>query len=90
MIYVSGIVISVLSVHYVKYSVYAVERKNSLATHAVLPILQDEIFHVPQVQAYCAGNFSHWDPMITTLPGLYSVSWIAITVWREASLPQDY
>ena len=26
------------------------------------------------------GNFSHWDPMITTLPGLYSVSWIAITV----------
>jgi len=50
------------------------------STHAVLPILQDEIFHVPQVQAYCAGNFSHWDPMITTLPGLYSMSWIAITV----------
>ena len=35
---------------------------------------------MPQVQAYCAGNFSHWDPMITTLPGLYSISWIAITV----------
>jgi len=35
---------------------------------------------MPQVQAYCVGNFSHWDPMITTLPGLYSVSWIAITV----------
>ena len=35
---------------------------------------------MPQVQAYCADNFSHWDPMITTLPGLYSVSWIAITV----------
>lgn len=42
--------------------------------------LQDEIFHVPQVQAYCAGNFSRWDPMITTLPGLYSVSWITITI----------
>ena len=32
--------------------------------------MQDEIFHIPQVQVYCRGNFSHWDPMITTLPGL--------------------
>ena len=47
-------------------------------------MLQDEIFHVPQVQAYCAGNFSHWDPMITTLPGLYSVSWIGITILERA------
>ena len=31
----------------------------------------DEIFHIPQVQQYCAGNFSHWDQKITTLPGLY-------------------
>ncbi|GAB1604823.1 putative Dol-P-Glc:Glc(2)Man(9)GlcNAc(2)-PP-Dol alpha-1,2-glucosyltransferase [Argonauta hians] len=31
----------------------------------------DEIFHIPQAQHYCDGNFSHWDPMITTLPGLY-------------------
>ncbi|KAL8563505.1 hypothetical protein ACOMHN_066172 [Nucella lapillus] len=31
----------------------------------------DEIFHVPQVQQYCDGNFTAWDPMITTLPGLY-------------------
>lgn len=34
----------------------------------------DEIFHVPQAKTYCAGNFSYWDPMITTLPGLYLVS----------------
>lgn len=34
----------------------------------------DEIFHVYQAQNYCVGNFSHWDPMITTLPGLYLVS----------------
>ena len=31
----------------------------------------DEIFHVPQAQKYCDGHYSHWDPMITTLPGLY-------------------
>lgn len=31
----------------------------------------DEQFHVPQVRAYCNGNFTQWDPMITTLPGLY-------------------
>ncbi|XP_067860900.1 dol-P-Glc:Glc(2)Man(9)GlcNAc(2)-PP-Dol alpha-1,2-glucosyltransferase [Heptranchias perlo] len=34
----------------------------------------DEIFHVPQAQKYCDGKFSEWDPMITTLPGLYLVS----------------
>ncbi|WAR25924.1 AG10B-like protein [Mya arenaria] len=31
----------------------------------------DEIFHVPQAKHFCDGNFTHWDPMITTLPGLY-------------------
>ncbi|XP_057711579.1 dol-P-Glc:Glc(2)Man(9)GlcNAc(2)-PP-Dol alpha-1,2-glucosyltransferase isoform X1 [Corythoichthys intestinalis] len=34
----------------------------------------DEIFHVPQAQKYCHGKFNQWDPMITTLPGLYLVS----------------
>uniref|UniRef100_H3CYR1 Dol-P-Glc:Glc(2)Man(9)GlcNAc(2)-PP-Dol alpha-1,2-glucosyltransferase n=1 Tax=Tetraodon nigroviridis TaxID=99883 RepID=H3CYR1_TETNG len=41
----------------------------------------DEIFHVPQAQKYCHGKFSEmlwlllqWDPMITTLPGLYLVT----------------
>lgn len=34
----------------------------------------DEIFHIPQAQKYCQGKFSEWDPMITTLPGLYLVS----------------
>lgn len=31
----------------------------------------DEIFHVPQTQAYCRGDVLHWDPKITTPPGLY-------------------
>ncbi|XP_052177049.1 dol-P-Glc:Glc(2)Man(9)GlcNAc(2)-PP-Dol alpha-1,2-glucosyltransferase isoform X3 [Diospyros lotus] len=34
----------------------------------------DEIFHVPQAQQYCKGNFGSWDPMITTPPGLYFLS----------------
>ncbi|KAG8994174.1 glucosyltransferase [Tulasnella sp. 427] len=34
----------------------------------------DEPFHIPQAQAYCRGEWSHWDPKITTPPGLYLVS----------------
>ena len=33
--------------------------------------LQDEVFHVPQAQRYCAGRVSDWDSKITTLPGAY-------------------
>ncbi|ESP04599.1 hypothetical protein LOTGIDRAFT_223840 [Lottia gigantea] len=38
----------------------------------------DEIFHVPQAQRFCDGNFSYWDPMITTLPGLYLSSLVIL------------
>lgn len=31
----------------------------------------DEYFHLKQTIVYCNGNFTQWDPMITTLPGLY-------------------
>ncbi|XP_043092535.1 dol-P-Glc:Glc(2)Man(9)GlcNAc(2)-PP-Dol alpha-1,2-glucosyltransferase isoform X1 [Puntigrus tetrazona] len=43
----------------------------------------DEIFHVPQAQKYCEGKFNEWNPMITTLPGLYlaSVGLIKPVVW---------
>lgn len=34
----------------------------------------DEVFHIPQAQRYCDGNFTEWDPKITTLPGLYILS----------------
>jgi alpha-1,2-glucosyltransferase len=30
----------------------------------------DEIFHVPQTQAYCDGRYTEWNNKITTLPGL--------------------
>ena len=35
-----------------------------------LAALQDEIFHIPQTQKYCAGDWKSWDPKITTFPGL--------------------
>ncbi|KAK4465435.1 family 59 putative glycosyltransferase [Cladorrhinum samala] len=34
----------------------------------------DEVFHIPQAQVYCDGNFRHWDDKITTPPGLYLFS----------------
>ncbi|PVU89748.1 hypothetical protein BB559_002655 [Furculomyces boomerangus] len=36
----------------------------------------DEVFHAGQAQAYCNGQFSTWDPKLTTPPGLYIVSFI--------------
>lgn len=39
----------------------------------------DEIYHVPQAQEYCNGNFTYWDNRITTLPGLYLISVAVIT-----------
>ena len=40
---------------------------NSVAPEAYI----DEIFHVPQCQAYCHGRFTEWNDKITTPPGLY-------------------
>ena len=39
----------------------------------------DEEFHLRQTQAYLAGNWTQWDPKITTPPGLYAagVAWHA-------------
>ncbi|XMA16201.1 hypothetical protein WAI453_008992 [Rhynchosporium graminicola] len=34
----------------------------------------DEIFHIPQAQAYCKERYDIWDPKLTTPPGLYIVS----------------
>ncbi|PYH87337.1 alpha-1,2 glucosyltransferase alg10 [Aspergillus ellipticus CBS 707.79] len=36
----------------------------------------DEAFHVPQAQAYWAHRWTHWDPKITTPPGLYLWSYV--------------
>ncbi|CZT49121.1 uncharacterized protein RSE6_09916 [Rhynchosporium secalis] len=34
----------------------------------------DEIFHIPQAQAFCKERYDIWDPKLTTPPGLYIVS----------------
>lgn len=47
---------------------------STLVNYVVPDAYMDEIFHVPQAQGYCKGDFNTWDPMITTLPGLYYVS----------------
>ncbi|MCI4389017.1 hypothetical protein PGIGA_G00092760 [Pangasianodon gigas] len=46
----------------------------SKITHEQRESYMDEIFHVPQAQKYCEEKFNEWDPMITTLPGLYLLS----------------
>ncbi|XP_076302613.1 dol-P-Glc:Glc(2)Man(9)GlcNAc(2)-PP-Dol alpha-1,2-glucosyltransferase-like [Lasioglossum baleicum] len=39
----------------------------------------DEVFHIPQTLRYCAGNFTQWDPKITTLPGLYLITTLLLS-----------
>ncbi|XP_072510398.1 ATP-binding cassette sub-family D member 2 isoform X6 [Notamacropus eugenii] len=45
----------------------------SVINRALREPYMDEVFHLPQAQRFCWGSFQ-WDPMITTLPGLYLVS----------------
>ncbi|XP_010490692.1 PREDICTED: dol-P-Glc:Glc(2)Man(9)GlcNAc(2)-PP-Dol alpha-1,2-glucosyltransferase-like [Camelina sativa] len=49
-----------------------------IVNHIVPEPYMDEIFHVPQAQQYCNGNFRSWDPMITTPPGLYYLSLVHV------------
>lgn len=41
----------------------------------------DEAFHVRQALQYFKGNWSEWDPMITTPPGLYILSVIILRLF---------
>ncbi|KKF93368.1 Dol-P-Glc:Glc(2)Man(9)GlcNAc(2)-PP-Dol alpha-1 2-glucosyltransferase [Ceratocystis platani] len=50
-----------------------------VTVHVPEPYL-DEIFHVPQAQTYCRGRFLEWDDKITTPPGLYLLSILAMKV----------
>lgn len=52
---------------------------------------QDEPFHVPQTQRYCAGDFSTWDAKITTFPGLYllSAALMRAYAWAAQFLPVE-
>lgn len=53
--------------------------------HDTIEVVIDELFHIPQGQAYCAGNYTQWDPKITTLPGLYLVSSVVVGTYLECS-----
>ncbi|KAK8918802.1 hypothetical protein KSP39_PZI021766 [Platanthera zijinensis] len=51
----------------------------SIAVNRIVPDpYMDEIFHIPQAQRYCHGDFKTWDPMITTPPGLYYISLVYV------------
>lgn len=50
---------------------YSSETSRHLSAHT-----QDEIFHIPQTQAYCRGEWTIWDPSITTPPGLCVRLWL--------------
>ncbi|CAG8572169.1 2182_t:CDS:10 [Paraglomus brasilianum] len=44
------------------------------AVNRVVPdAYMDEIFHVPQAQRYCNGDYYTWDPKLTTPPGFASI-----------------
>ena len=34
-------------------------------------VVQDEVFHIGQAQAYLNNQWHVWDPKITTPPGLF-------------------
>ncbi|GAB1213618.1 glucosyltransferase [Aspergillus terreus] len=51
-------------------------RVNAVVPEAYL----DEAFHVPQAQAYWHHQWTHWDPKITTPPGLYLWSYLLCIV----------
>ncbi|KAJ5154731.1 CAZyme family GT59 [Penicillium coprophilum] len=48
----------------------------SLVNKAVPEPYLDEVFHVPQAQAYWSHKWTQWDPKLTTPPGLYLCSYI--------------
>ncbi|KAF7978881.1 hypothetical protein HWV62_44375 [Athelia sp. TMB] len=64
--------------------VLVLKKVNELVTEPYM----DEPFHVPQAQAYCEGRYEHWDPKITTPPGLYIASLILKRVFMfKCTLP---
>ncbi|KAL3417071.1 alpha- glucosyltransferase alg10 [Phlyctema vagabunda] len=50
---------------------------SQVTKHVPEPYL-DEIFHIPQAQAYCDGQYDVWDPKLTTPPGLYAFATVFV------------
>lgn len=53
-----------------------------LVTKIVPEPYLDEVFHIPQAQAYCDARYDVWDPKLTTPPGLYVFATIFVKVYR--------
>lgn len=64
---------------------YWVTRVNTVVPEPYL----DEVFHVPQAQAYWAHKWTQWDPKLTTPPGLYLVSYLIFTLRTPEALTTD-
>ncbi len=45
------------------------------------------MFHVPQAQQYCSGDYMTWNPKLTTPPGLYGVSILLKSIVPESWWP---
>ncbi|KAL6077425.1 glucosyltransferase [Balamuthia mandrillaris] len=56
-----------------------------LVNQNVPQMYMDEVFHVPQTQRYCKHDFTQWDPMITTFPGLYAVFYLIFEFVSQTS-----
>ncbi|CAG7968117.1 unnamed protein product [Penicillium olsonii] len=62
-----------------------VNRVNTIVPEPYL----DEVFHVPQAQAYWAHKWTQWNPKLTTPPGLYLVSYLIFTLRTPEALTTD-
>ncbi|KAI3878231.1 hypothetical protein MKW92_032089 [Papaver armeniacum] len=58
-----------------------------LVNHIVPHPYMDEIFHIPQAQEYCKGNFRSWDPMITTPLACMDGCTKAVSLFSEVCSP---
>ncbi|KAB5572140.1 DIE2/ALG10 family-domain-containing protein [Coniochaeta sp. 2T2.1] len=56
---------------------------NNVTSKASAPYL-DEVFHIPQAQAYCEGKYGVWDDKITTPPGLYLLAAVYHKIFRNS------
>ncbi|PWN31453.1 uncharacterized protein FA14DRAFT_151418 [Meira miltonrushii] len=63
---------STIALTYIAIAAIASQLVNDIVPQPYL----DEIFHIPQAQQYCKGEFAKYDPKLTTPPGLYIVSLI--------------
>ena len=79
-----GLGLVVLAALFAKVSVIAPSHPYCTSHIAQVEVYMDEIFHVPQAIAYARLRFAHYDPSITTFPGVYL---LAAFAYRLFGLP---